>query len=150
MKERLKKIRLTLGYTQQEMADKLGVSLRAYQTYEYVSKGYPSELIQNLIENCAVNANYFFTGRGVMFAGTDKKQPEKEDLLLERIQKMGSRLSELQKNNKCTDKEMSEIIGIFEYEYAELKEGSKELSLKILHRLKRNFDISIDWLLYGS
>lgn len=36
--KRLRKVRMELGYTQQNMADKLGISLNAYQKYEQAER----------------------------------------------------------------------------------------------------------------
>lgn len=44
--EDLKKIRASIGYTQQEMANLIYVTLRMYQNYEYCSKLMPRRMVE--------------------------------------------------------------------------------------------------------
>ena len=152
MKERLKTIRLTLGYSQQEMADKLNIPVRVYRNYEYVSKGYPVELIENLIDLFNINANYLFKGSGSMFIQHDSASDGEQISLPKNkiISDIGCRLSEIQEKNNISDKIMAKKLGIYEYEYIDLKQGQKELTFKIINRIKTTLKISIDWLLFGE
>lgn len=151
MKDRLKNIRLTLGYTQQEMADKLNVPLRTYRTYEYVSKGYPVELIKNLITILNVNANYLFSGIGEMFINSENKYKRINNKnVKENFQSFGLRLSELQSKTNISDNDFAKLIGLYTNEFIELKKCKRKPNLDIINILKQNFDFSADWLLYGD
>lgn len=143
MKERLKCIRLALGFNQQKMAEKLNIPVRVYRNYEYVAKTYPIEFIQNLIEIFNINANYLFDGKGKMFLNSDNNSVNNNL----KVTKLGNKLSEFQKQNNITDKNMAQKLGIYEYEYLDLKNGVKEPTFKILICLKKKFELSVDWLL---
>lgn len=148
MKERLKNIRLKLGYSQQEMADKLNMPVRVYRNYEYVSKNYPVEFIQNLIDIFSINANYLFSGQGDIFLDINKNNvynsvsPKKEFTAYN--------LAKFQEENNISDRNMAKKLGIFEYEYIDLKHGEIEPTFKILNRLKQSFNVSIDWLFFEN
>ncbi|MDO5437268.1 MAG: helix-turn-helix transcriptional regulator [bacterium] len=78
MKDRLKQIRLTLGYNQQQFAEKLGVELNTYKGYEYKTKNFPSELLIALANILDVNLNWLLTGKGSMFSAPDFMEIKKE------------------------------------------------------------------------
>ncbi len=65
--KRLKEVRQTLGKTQKEMAEALGVSLRAYQMYEEGKRKLPPEKMQLLAELFKVNLHWLLTGEGEPF-----------------------------------------------------------------------------------
>ena len=142
MKEQLKNIRAALGLSQQEMACRLNIPVRAYRNYEYVAKGFPPEMIQKLIEIFSVNANYLFTGCGEIFNSEYSKNRQIKDI--------SSKLSMLQEKNNYSDKKTAELLGIYEFDYIQLKLGKRDFNLQILNNLKKTFDISIDWLLYET
>lgn len=71
MKDRLKQIRLTLGYNQQQIASLLGVELNTYKGYEYKTKNFPNDFLVLLINILNVNVNWLLTGKGSMFGAPD-------------------------------------------------------------------------------
>ena len=82
MKERLKKLRSTLGYSQQAMADKLLIDVRKLRSYEYETKNFPVDFLLSLINVFNVNINWFLTGKGEMFlADEDDFTKKVEDIL---------------------------------------------------------------------
>ncbi len=152
LQENLKKIRIKLGYSQQEIADKLKININTYRGYEYNKREMPYETLRFLIDTFCVNINWFLTGNGSMFLNS-------EETLSNQLSdvnnvyfsfRIGKRLSFLQEKNKYQDKDMAKILGIYEYEYIDLKNGIKEPTLKILNCIKKYFNVSIDWLLYGD
>ena len=57
MKWTLKSIRINLNLTQEEMADKLGVSTKTYQNYENY-KSYPDvEIVKKIVELSGLDFN---------------------------------------------------------------------------------------------
>ena len=62
-RDRLKAIRLDLGFSQDQMAVALGISLAVYQKYEIRSK-FPPHLIEKLSLISQRDIAYIVTGRG--------------------------------------------------------------------------------------
>ena len=62
-RERLKAIRLDLGFSQEQMALALGVSLAVYQKYEVRSK-FPPHLLEKLSLISQRDIGFIVTGRG--------------------------------------------------------------------------------------
>lgn len=76
MKERIKKLRKTLGLTQQEFATHLGISRGSIATYE-TREGSPGSSVINLIcREFNVNEAWLRTGEGEMFV----KRTEEDEL----------------------------------------------------------------------
>ncbi len=149
MKERLKKLRLTLGYNLQEISEKLNIPANTYIGYEYRTKNVPLEFLTELVKSFNVNINWLLTGEGDMFSVLTKKSADSA-IHSKKYINIGKHLDEIQQKNNYPDKEMAKILGIYEYEYVDLKQGFKEPTLKILDILKSFFQISIDWFLYGD
>ena len=73
MNERIKELRKTIGITQQELADKLGLKRNTIATYE-IGKAIPSDrVISDLCNKYSVNEEWLRSGNGEMF-----KQPSDE------------------------------------------------------------------------
>lgn len=76
MKWTLKSIRINLNFTQEEMADKLGVSTKTYQNYENY-KSYPDvEIVKKIVELSGLDFNdIIFLPE--QYAKSEKKKYEK-------------------------------------------------------------------------
>jgi transcriptional regulator with XRE-family HTH domain len=73
MKERIKKMRKALKLTQQEFANRIGISRNNVATYE-VGKSNPGEAVVSLIcREFNVNENWLRTGEGEMFIKRDRE-----------------------------------------------------------------------------
>lgn len=70
--ENLKKIRKTLNFSVNELADKIGIPARTIGGYERNERKMSLEIVTQLCKNLNVNANWFVTGEGDMFI---QKQP---------------------------------------------------------------------------
>ena len=81
MNERLKSLRLHLGYTQEEMAVKTGISLRSLQNYEGKKREIPSKVLLSLNAHLGVNPLWFLTGEGPMFLENKEKKETSPDLV---------------------------------------------------------------------
>lgn len=65
--ENLKKIRLSLGLSVNEIAEKIRIPARTIGGYERNERTVSIELITQLCKVLNVNANWFVTGEGEMF-----------------------------------------------------------------------------------
>ncbi len=80
MSQKLKEIRQALDLKQKEMANKLGVSLRAYQHWEYGDREVPLYIIKKLIRDFRVNPEWLFLDRGEMFLSEEYERWQDEVL----------------------------------------------------------------------
>jgi len=86
MNERLKILRERLGLTQKEIAEKIRISLRAWQNYELGLRKIPSEVIKALYEHLGINPTWLLTGKGPMFIeGKTTKVVDIKDIPKEQI-----------------------------------------------------------------
>ena len=67
MKERLKLLRKTLGITQQEFADKIGIKRNSYANYETGRNNPIDAIILSICREFNVNEDWLRTGEGEMF-----------------------------------------------------------------------------------
>ena len=68
----------------------------------------------------------------------------------EKSSQFGLRLSELQAQHNFLDREMAQLLKISEKDYGRLIVNKIQPDLDILNRIKQNFKVSIDYLLYGE
>lgn len=73
-----------------------------------------------------------------------------DDTISKRTENFGKRLYKIQEKNDLSDRQMAKLLGIYEDEYVDLAYGDKEPNLRILNNIKSNFQVSIDYLLYGE
>ncbi len=74
MNERIKELRKSLGITQQEFADKLGLKRNTIATYE-IGKAVPSDrVVSDLCNKYNVNEEWLRTGEGKMFISLNRAQ----------------------------------------------------------------------------
>lgn len=62
----------------------------------------------------------------------------------------GKRLSELQAKHNFLDREMAKLLDITERTYISIVVGKKQPDIAVLNRIKQNFKVSIDYMLYGD
>lgn len=87
MNERIKKIRKTLGLTQQEFADVIGIKRNTFSQYE-IGRNEPIDAVITLIcREFDVNENWLRTGEGEMFI--EKTKDEQITEMLVNIQLAG-------------------------------------------------------------
>lgn len=70
--------------------------------------------------------------------------------VLQKVERFGHRLAEIQDKHEYLDKDMAKILKISEGDYIDLKIGNTEPDFNTLIRLKQCFKVSIDWLLFGD
>lgn len=73
MKERLKQLRKTLGITQQEFADRIGIKRNSYANYETGRNTPIDAIILSICREFNVNEEWIRNGTGEMFVEIDKE-----------------------------------------------------------------------------
>lgn len=68
----------------------------------------------------------------------------------EKSSQFGKRLSALQAKHNFLDSEMAKLLEVTHKTYLALVTGNKQPTLDILNRIKQNFKVSVDYLLYGD
>lgn len=106
MKDRIKLIRKNFNLTQQEFADKLGISKQNIVNYECRSKIPSQSAVTNICRTFSVNETWLLTGEGEMFAPADREQEiasiaatlinEDENSFRYKLVKLAAQLSEEQ------------------------------------------------------
>ncbi len=74
---------------------------------------------------------------------------QNDTTLEEKIKSFGKRVSELQAQHNFLDREMATLLKISEKDYLKLVTGKNLPNLDVLMNIKRNFNVSIDYLLWG-
>ncbi len=150
MKEELKKIRIAKGYSQQEMSDKLDMSLRAYRVCEYEAVTFKPEFIKKLINLVGVNSNYLFTGEGPMFLPQKSEKQQKYEQAFKERNTFGKRLNYYQAEENLMDDEIAKIIDSSERRVEKLGLDKEEPTLTELKALKKHSGIPIDLWVDGE
>lgn len=70
---KLNTLRKELRLSQSEFAEKLGVSYRAYTSYERGDRGMPIEFLSSLVNLYSVNLNWLIANNGEMFINEQPK-----------------------------------------------------------------------------
>ncbi len=106
IKERLKKLRAELRFTQKEFAEKLGLNQATYTNYEYGNRDISNEVLENIALKFNINADWLLTGRGEMFYNQSPNEMNDCDKqLIEEIknnQQLDFILEELRKDELTT------------------------------------------------
>lgn len=92
--------------------------------------------------------NYF--GVSLYKSGNYSFDRQNDTTVDEKSSQFGKRLSELQAKHNFLDREMATLLKISEEAYLKLVVGKIPPDLNVLNRLKQNFKVSVDYLLYGD
>lgn len=149
--ENLRKIRKYLNLTVDEFAQQLGMPSRTIGGYERKERTPSIELAVLLSEKFDININWLLFSKGEMFLNSPSLQKtEKSEEIEDNFQNWGRRLQKVQTVNKMTDEEFSKILDISQSRLCDLCLHNKTPRCEELLKLKQNFDISIDWLLFDD
>ena len=91
-----------------------------------------------------------YYGVSVYKSSANTGERQNDTTVDEKSAKFGLRLVELQEKHNFLDREMAQLLKISEKEYLKLALGKLKPDLDILNRIKQNFKVSIDYLLYGE
>ena len=81
--ERLQKARKTLKLSQEDISTQIGISYRAYSSYEREDRKPSIEFLEKLVVQYNLNLNWLIAGKGEMFIS-----PEYEDIKAEVLDKV--------------------------------------------------------------
>ncbi|MBS4760969.1 MAG: helix-turn-helix transcriptional regulator [Clostridium sp.] len=150
MKERLKQIRIAKGYSQQQMADELCMEVRRWRSYEYETRGLPSDVLKRLVDTFNVNLNYVFTGEGPMFLPQKSEKLQKYEQAFKERKTFGKRLNYYQAEENLMDDEIAKILDTSESRVEKLGLDKSEPTLTELRALKSHSGIPIDLWVDGE
>lgn len=125
MNERIKELRKTLGFTQQEFADKIGVKRNTVATYE-MGRSVPSDSAISLIcREFNVNEDWLRNGSGEMFRPRSRNKE-----LFEYFNKIvenpsGVQLKLFEAMSQLTDEQLEILAKVAQEFSAETKNGSR-------------------------
>lgn len=94
--------------------------------------------------------NAFKVDLSVVNISDNSGERQNDTTVDEKSSQFGKRLSELQAKHNFLDREMATLLKISEKDYLKLLVGKIQPDLQILNRIKQNFKVSIDYLLYGD
>lgn len=129
--------------TSVEIADCIGVKHGAMFARAKRNSKMNDNEIDKIEKYYKVNLNSIITIDNSLEAQEDKTINKK-------LSGFGLRLNEVQKATNLSDRDFAKLLGLFADELSDLKSLEKEPNVKILNIIKKNFKISIDWLLYGE
>lgn len=152
LKKRLQDVRNAYGLSGYAFAKKLNIPQPTYLRYESGEQKPSCKLIEALVVICNVNIKWLYTGQGQMFSPNEEYdwQRQNDTSVYLKVSQFGKRLSELQSTHNLLDREMAKLLGISEYQYIAIITGRRNPDIDILNKIKQNFRISIEYLLYGE
>ena len=126
-----------------EIANCIGIQRGAMFARAKRNSNMKDEEIKKIEEQYKVNLNSIIT--------VDNSFTKQSKFVLnKKISNFSIRLCKIQASLNLSDRDFAKILGVYVDELTELKSNEKEPNLKILNNLKQNFNVSIDWLLYGD
>ena len=151
-RQRLIEVRKAYKLSGYAFAKKLNIPQPTYLRYESGEQKPSGRLIEALVLVCNVNAYWLYSGDGNMFFSPEDNSGNRcnDTNVNEKLSGFGKRLSNLQAKHNFLDREMAVLLNITERAYISLVTGNKMPDLSILNRLKQNFKVSVDYLLYGE
>lgn len=150
--KRLIEVRNFFGLSGYSFAKKLNIPQPTYLRYETGEQKPSGRLIKALVLECGINAYWLYSGQGSMFYDPSSNSGDRQNDadIDEKLSGFGKRLSKLQAQHNFLDKEMAKLLCITERQYVSLVVGSRMPDLETLNRIKQNFKVSVDSLLYGD
>ena len=151
-RQRLIEVRKAYGMSGYSFAKKLNIPQPTYLRYETGEQKPSGKLIEALVLLCNVDAYWLYSGEGKMFFNPEENSGVRcNDVdVLKKIEGFGKRISNLQAKHNFLDREMAKLLNISERAYVALVTGSKLPDIDVINKLKQNFKVSVDYLLYGE
>lgn len=129
--------------TQTEIGDSIGMNKAAANKRAKRNSKFKPEEIEKIERTFDIDFS--------VVAISDNSGERQNDLKVdEKSSQFGKRLSELQAKHNFLDREMATLLKISEKEYIKLVVGKNQPDLNVLNRIKQNFKVSMDYLLYGE
>ncbi len=144
----LKLIKELLNKTTDQLSKDLDIPARTIGGYEREERTPSIEFAIKLHDVYNININWLLTNNGAVFNCKNDLKSTKNDIH-NRVDTFFHRLRELQTTNKLLDKDIAKIMNISEKRYLSISLGKEPPTLKELNKIKENFNVDIDWILYG-
>ena len=149
--QRLQYFRKSLNMTVDELSQNVEVKSRTIGGYERGEREPSIEYMNKLINLYSLNTNWLINGSGSMLLKANNSLTKVNNYrAVENFKKCGHRIIQIQEKNDLTNKEMAKIMGVSEGTYMKICAGNDTPNEKELNKLKENFDIDMDWLMYGD
>ena len=146
----LRLARETLGIKATELSDKFDIPYRTYQSYERGERNISFEKLAQIVQEYNFNLNFIFFGEKPIFSHKHTNLRIINPKYIEIFKKCGHRIIQIQEKNDLTNKEMAKIMGVSEGTYMKICAGNDTPNEKELNKIKENFDVDMDWLMYGD
>ncbi|SMO74869.1 Helix-turn-helix [Balnearium lithotrophicum] len=119
--ERLKYLRKSLGLTQEELAQKLGISMMTLRRYESNKSQPDAEVLTKLLKLFHVNLNWLLTGKGNMFINNEHNIPVPSPIDRELFQRITELIEGYYKAGLLNGVPEEEIIEMVKFLYKKVK-----------------------------
>lgn len=141
--ENMKKQRLALGMTLEEVAEKIGVTRQTMSRYETgVIKNYSPETISEIAEALQTTGSYLLGYDETETPINIETEAEKE------VNKMKyERIRELRTAINLTREQMAEILGISESALGNYERGDRQPDAELVVKIAQFFKVSSDYIL---
>ena len=137
--EKIKVLREYNGYSQREVAEKLGIKRSSYNQFEQQYDIIPIKRLNQLANLYDVSIDYLLD-----FNKTKKYKNSNEEINLELSKK---RLKEFRKVNNLTQKDLADILQTVQPVIANYEKGRSLIATPFLYTICKKFKISADYLL---
>lgn len=138
-KETLKDLRAQNNIKQQDLANYLNLSVSSYATYENEIDIFPIKHLNNVCNFFNVSLDYIFN--------LEKLQQYKDNNQSINTVISGTRLKELRKEHKLTQKQLSEILKSDNSTISKYEKGINIIATPFLYDICKKYNISADYLL---
>ena len=136
---RLIELREQAGFTQLEMAKKLGIDNSVYAKYEKEYEIMPVKYLNVLCNFFNVSFDYLFE-----FTNTFNYKNESTEIEAAIV---GQRLKEFRKENKITQVKLATILNTVQPVIANYEKGKNLIATPFLYTICKKYNISADYLL---
>ncbi len=86
--KKLQKIRRTLKLSQEEISSQIGISYRAYTSYERGDRKPSLDFLGKLVEKFGINLNWLIANKGEMFNSKPQDIEQTKEAILSEVRKM--------------------------------------------------------------
>lgn len=93
---------------------------------------------------------WILTGEGQIWSKNNSLKQNKNKDIVKNIDKLCNRLIKIMDKNNLSNGDMAKLTKVSESDFVKISVGKKLPDLDFLNNLKANFDVDIDWLLYGD
>lgn len=152
MKKYGKRLELSIdciGKTQTDIALSLGISRQQINNIIKDRGNFKIEQLQDFCTLFNVSLDWLLLNKGTMFLpSNDLKRAQNNIVISPEI--TGRHFQDIQEVNGYTDTQMAQILKISDKRYRELSLGKDFPNIDEQNSTKLNFNVDMDWFLYGE